>query len=113
MNITFPAEVLSMPDCSARGFNILEHMSPNTSLKVFTLQVPFADPAVLQQVNILDRGEMSCLACLLILSLDQTGEGVTVYSLHLTFGLLILDQLVSFSHKAYLEAVVQDIGLHL
>uniref|UniRef100_A0A3B5KX62 ZP domain-containing protein n=1 Tax=Xiphophorus couchianus TaxID=32473 RepID=A0A3B5KX62_9TELE len=82
MNITFPAEVLSMPDCSARGFNILEHMSPNTSLKVFTLQVPFADP---------------------------TGEGVTVYSLHLTFGLLILDQLVSFSHKAYLEAVVQDI----
>uniref|UniRef100_A0A3B5QNU9 Uncharacterized LOC102233503 n=1 Tax=Xiphophorus maculatus TaxID=8083 RepID=A0A3B5QNU9_XIPMA len=46
MNITFPAEVLSMPDCSARGFNILEHMSPNTSLKVFTLQVPFADPAV-------------------------------------------------------------------
>uniref|UniRef100_A0A3B3XDR7 ZP domain-containing protein n=1 Tax=Poecilia mexicana TaxID=48701 RepID=A0A3B3XDR7_9TELE len=49
MNITFPAEVLSMPDCSARGFNILEHMSPNTSLKVFTLQVPFADPAVLQQ----------------------------------------------------------------
>uniref|UniRef100_A0A3B5L2V1 ZP domain-containing protein n=1 Tax=Xiphophorus couchianus TaxID=32473 RepID=A0A3B5L2V1_9TELE len=87
MNITFPAEVLSMPDCSARGFNILEHMSPNTSLKVFTLQVPFADPAVLQ----------------------QTGEGVTVYSLHLTFGLLILDQLVSFSHKAYLEAVVQDI----
>uniref|UniRef100_A0A3B5L354 ZP domain-containing protein n=1 Tax=Xiphophorus couchianus TaxID=32473 RepID=A0A3B5L354_9TELE len=45
MNITFPAEVLSMPDCSARGFNILEHMSPNTSLKVFTLQVPFADPA--------------------------------------------------------------------
>ncbi|PWA27738.1 hypothetical protein CCH79_00000449 [Gambusia affinis] len=87
MNITFPAEVLTMPDCSARGFNILEHMSPNTSLKVFTLQVPFADPAVLQ----------------------QTGEGVTVYSLHLTFGLLILDELVAFSHKAYLEAVVQDI----
>uniref|UniRef100_A0A3B5QE78 Uncharacterized LOC102233503 n=1 Tax=Xiphophorus maculatus TaxID=8083 RepID=A0A3B5QE78_XIPMA len=32
MNITFPAEVLSMPDCSARGFNILEHMSPNTKM---------------------------------------------------------------------------------
>uniref|UniRef100_A0A096M6E6 Uncharacterized LOC103134143 n=1 Tax=Poecilia formosa TaxID=48698 RepID=A0A096M6E6_POEFO len=89
MNITFPAEVLSMPDCSARGFNILEHMSPNTSLKVFTLKVPFADPAVLQ----------------------QTGEGVTVYSLHLTFGLLILDEHVTFSHKAYLEAVVQDIAV--
>ncbi|XP_054910138.1 uncharacterized protein LOC129375232 [Poeciliopsis prolifica] len=87
VNITSHAEVLSMPDCSARGFNILEHMSPNTSLKVFTLQVPFADPAVLQ----------------------QTGEGVTIYSLHLTFGLLILDELVPFSHKAYLEAVVQDI----
>lgn len=52
MNITFPSGVLSMAECSARGFNIMEHMSPNSSMKVFTLQVPFTDPVVLQQVKI-------------------------------------------------------------
>ncbi|MEQ2244099.1 hypothetical protein ILYODFUR_013669 [Ilyodon furcidens] len=87
INITFPAEVLSTSDCSVRGFNILEHMSPNSSMKFFTLQVPFTDPAVLQ----------------------QTREGITVYSLHLTFGLMLLDDHVTFSHKAYLEAAVKDI----
>ncbi|XP_012724484.3 uncharacterized protein LOC105930698 isoform X2 [Fundulus heteroclitus] len=87
MNITFPTGVLSMQDCSARGFNILEHLSPNSSMKVFTLQVPFADPAVLK----------------------QAGNGVTVYSLHLTFGLMLVDELVFFSYAASLEAVVKDL----
>uniref|UniRef100_A0A3Q3B3F3 Uncharacterized LOC108233398 n=2 Tax=Kryptolebias marmoratus TaxID=37003 RepID=A0A3Q3B3F3_KRYMA len=87
INITFPSEVLSMADCSARGFNIMEHMSPNSSMKVFTLQVPFTDPAVLQ----------------------QTKDGVTVYSLHLIFGLMVLEDFIPFSYTAYVEAAVQDL----
>lgn len=51
MNITFPSEVLSVADCNTRGFNVLEHMSPNGSSKVFTLEVPFTDPVVLQMVR--------------------------------------------------------------
>ncbi|XP_023270767.1 uncharacterized protein LOC111661437 [Seriola lalandi dorsalis] len=86
MNITFPSEVLSVADCSARGFKVLEHMSPNSSSKVFTLEVPFTDPVV-----------------------QQTREmGVTVYSLHLTFGLLVLPEFAPFSHTAYLEAKLID-----
>ncbi|XP_071324078.1 uncharacterized protein [Trachinotus anak] len=87
MNITFPSEVLSVADCSARGFNVLEHMSPNSSSKVFTLEVPFADPVVLQM------REMA----------------ITVYSLHLTFGLLVLPEFAPLSYTAYLEARLVDI----
>ncbi|KAI3363711.1 hypothetical protein L3Q82_001327 [Scortum barcoo] len=43
MNITFPSEVLSLADCNIRGFNVLEHMSLNSSSKVFTVEVPFTD----------------------------------------------------------------------
>lgn len=51
MNVTFPHEVLSVADCSVRGFNVLEHMSPNSGSKVYTLEVPFTDPVVLQMVR--------------------------------------------------------------
>lgn len=51
VNITFPSEVLSVADCTVRGFNILEHMSPNSSSKVFTLEVPFTDRVVQQMVS--------------------------------------------------------------
>lgn len=51
LNITFPSEVLSVSDCSVRGFNVMEHMSPNSSFKFFTLKVPFIDPVVLQMVR--------------------------------------------------------------
>lgn len=51
MNISFPTEVLSVEECSARGFNILEQTFPGSSLKFFTLQVPFADPSVLQMAS--------------------------------------------------------------
>lgn len=51
MNIAFPSEVLSVADCNLRGFNVLEHMSPNSSTKVFTLNVPFTDRVVLQMVS--------------------------------------------------------------
>uniref|UniRef100_A0A665WE19 Uncharacterized LOC115038229 n=1 Tax=Echeneis naucrates TaxID=173247 RepID=A0A665WE19_ECHNA len=82
MNITFPSEILSVTDCVARGFSILEHISPNSSSKVFTLEVPFTDPVV-QQMR-----EMSTM----------------VYSLHPTFGLLVLPEFTPFSVTAYLEA---------
>uniref|UniRef100_A0A8C6MIR3 Uncharacterized LOC107377668 n=1 Tax=Nothobranchius furzeri TaxID=105023 RepID=A0A8C6MIR3_NOTFU len=87
INISFPNEVLSMADCSARGFNVFEYMSPNSTMKVFTLQVPFTYPAVHQRAE----------------------DGVAVYSLHLTFGLLVLNELVPFSHAASLQAFVQEL----
>ncbi|XP_005731240.1 uncharacterized protein LOC102206752 [Pundamilia nyererei] len=89
MNITFPSEVLTIAQCHARGFNIREHVSPNSSLKVFTLEVPFTDPAVLQ----------------------SRGMGFIVYSLHLTFGLLVLNEFAPFSHTVYLEATLEEKGL--
>uniref|UniRef100_A0A3Q3C616 Uncharacterized LOC102292328 n=1 Tax=Haplochromis burtoni TaxID=8153 RepID=A0A3Q3C616_HAPBU len=90
MNITFPSEVLTIAQCHARGFNIREHVSPNSSLKVFTLEVPFTDPAVLQSVRFNFR------------------MGFIVYSLHLTFGLLVLNEFAPFSHTVYLEATLED-----
>ncbi|KAM7395242.1 hypothetical protein PAMA_006823 [Pampus argenteus] len=87
MNITFPSEVLSVGDCNDRGFNVQEHRSHNGSFKVITLQVPFTDRVVLQM------GEM----------------GITVYSLHLTFGFLVLPEFAPFSHSDYLEARLADI----
>ncbi|XP_067338951.1 uncharacterized protein [Channa argus] len=85
VNISFPSEVLSVADCNVRGFNVLEHMSPNSSTKVFTIEVPFMDPVV-----------------------QMTEEGFTAYSLHLTFGLLVLPELVPFSHTAHLEAKLTE-----
>lgn len=52
VNITFPSEVLSMADWSIRGFKVMEHMSPDSDSKYFSLQVPFQDRAVRQTVRI-------------------------------------------------------------
>uniref|UniRef100_A0AAQ5XZ85 ZP domain-containing protein n=1 Tax=Amphiprion ocellaris TaxID=80972 RepID=A0AAQ5XZ85_AMPOC len=87
VNITFPSEVLSVTECRARGINVLEHMSPNSSYKVFTLEVPFTDPVVQQ----------------------TSQEGATVYSLHLVFGLVVLDDFAPFSHAAYVQATLENI----
>ncbi|CAF91111.1 unnamed protein product [Tetraodon nigroviridis] len=84
INISFPTGVLSVEECSARGFNILEHTFPGSIVKFFTLQVPFSDPSVLQ------KSEM----------------GMIVFSLHVTFGLLVMPEFLQFSHMAYLEAKV-------
>lgn len=51
MNISFPTGVLSVEECNARGFDILEHTFPGSNFKFFTLQVPFADPSVLQMAS--------------------------------------------------------------
>uniref|UniRef100_A0A8C2ZPV2 ZP domain-containing protein n=1 Tax=Cyclopterus lumpus TaxID=8103 RepID=A0A8C2ZPV2_CYCLU len=50
-NITFPSEVLSIADCNARGLKVLEHMSPESCSKVFTLEVPFTYHGVVQRVT--------------------------------------------------------------
>ncbi|XP_053301387.1 uncharacterized protein LOC128460294 [Pleuronectes platessa] len=88
VNVTFPSEVLSVTDCSARGFNVLEHTSPNSSLKVFTLDVPFTDPVVQQ---------------------TSREKGKAVFSLQLTLGLLVLPEFAPFSQAANLEASLVDI----
>lgn len=116
MNITFPSEVLTIAQCHARGFNIREHVSPNSSLKVFTLEVPFTDPAVLQSVRFnfsLGAGYYCIFNLTANLSISlQRGMGFIVYSLHLTFGLLVLNEFAPFSHTVYLEATLEDKGLY-
>ncbi|XP_059212233.1 uncharacterized protein LOC131990981 [Centropristis striata] len=87
MNITVPSGVLSVADSAARGLNLLEHMSPNSSSKVFTLDVPFTDQLVLQ----------------------MKGTAITVYNLDVTFGLLVLPEFSPFSHTVNLQAEVMDI----
>ncbi|KAG7508964.1 hypothetical protein JOB18_030126 [Solea senegalensis] len=88
MNVTVNTQVLTVEECLARGFNILEHISPNGSVKVFSLQVPFTDPVVQQ----------------------MKGTLFTVNVLRLTFGLLVLPEFAPFSLSASLEAKVFDIA---
>ncbi|XP_047429889.1 uncharacterized protein LOC124999149 [Mugil cephalus] len=87
LNVTFPYGALSVRDANARGFNIQEHLTPDGNMKVYTLEVPFTDPLVLQ----------------------RKAQGSMVYALHITFDLLVLEEFVPFSHTAYLEAIVVDI----
>ncbi|XP_068593470.1 uncharacterized protein [Cebidichthys violaceus] len=86
MNITISSEVLSVADCTARGLTVLEHMSPKSCSKVFTLEMPFKDHGVLQMEEM----------------------GMTVYSSQLTFGLLVLPEFTPFSHTTYLEAKLEN-----
>lgn len=59
MNISLPYEVLSVEDCNVRGFNVLEHKSPNSNSKAFTVEVPFTDHAVLQTVSFTQLGKLN------------------------------------------------------
>ncbi|XP_074542014.1 uncharacterized protein LOC141802364 [Halichoeres trimaculatus] len=87
VNISFPSEVLTVADGNLRGFSIMEHMYPNSSSKVFSVEVPFMDRVVL-----------------------RTSEaGMMVFSLHMMFGLLVLPKFVPFSHTAHVEAKLVDI----
>ncbi|XP_054475063.1 uncharacterized protein LOC129107587 [Anoplopoma fimbria] len=87
MTITFNSEVLSVADCIARGVKVMEHVSPKSMSKFFKLEVPFTDRGVIQMKEM----------------------GITVYSLQLTFGLLVLPEFAPFSQTAYLEAKLVDI----
>ncbi|KAI4818965.1 hypothetical protein KUCAC02_004252 [Chaenocephalus aceratus] len=86
-NISFPFEVLSLADCIARGFHVFDQMSPNGCSKVYTVEVPFTD-------RVIGRKEM----------------GVTIYTLHLTFGFLVLPKYAPFTATAYLRAKLEDIA---
>ncbi|KAM6915037.1 zona pellucida sperm-binding protein 2-like [Xenentodon cancila] len=88
VNITFASEVLSVTDCNARGINILEHTSSNGSMKVFAIKVPFTDPVVSHMKK----------------------EGAAIYSLHMTFGLLVLGTFLPFSHTAFLQTNREDMA---
>lgn len=59
MNISFPTGALSLEECNARGFNVLEHTFPGSSSKFFTLQVPFTDPGVLQTASFYSANSQS------------------------------------------------------
>ncbi|KAK5930057.1 hypothetical protein CesoFtcFv8_000256 [Champsocephalus esox] len=87
-NISSPSEVLSLADCFARGFKVFDQMSPNGCSKIYTVEVPFTDRVVGQ------RKEM----------------GVTIYTLHLTFGFLVLPKHAPFTATAYLRAKLEDIA---
>lgn len=50
LNISFPTEVLSVPKCISRGFQVVEDTSLNRSSKYFHIQIPFKDPVVQQMV---------------------------------------------------------------
>ncbi|XP_061843345.2 uncharacterized protein [Nerophis lumbriciformis] len=81
-NITFVGEILSAADCSMRGFDLHEDHAQEGGLKFFSLKVPFDDKVVLQKKDM----------------------GYVVYSLQLTFGLVVLPDYVPFSYSTYLEA---------
>lgn len=49
LNLSFPTEVLSVPKCISRGFQVVEDTSVNRS-KYFHIQIPFKDPVVQQMV---------------------------------------------------------------
>ncbi|XP_049613172.1 uncharacterized protein [Syngnathus scovelli] len=86
-NITFNNEVLSVSDLIERGFNVQERRPKNSSLKFILLQVPFSDRVVKQ----------------------ETKAGVTTFSLHLIFGLVVLPKFIVFSHTASLEAELASV----
>ncbi|KAJ4918343.1 hypothetical protein JOQ06_000040 [Pogonophryne albipinna] len=87
-NIRSPYEVLSLADCFARGFKVFDNMSPNGCSKVYTVEVPFTDRVV---------GQMKEM-------------GVTIYTLYLTFGFLVLPKHAPFTATAYLRAKLEDIA---
>ncbi|XP_030637538.1 uncharacterized protein LOC115818325 [Chanos chanos] len=89
LNIRFDTEVLAAAEANARGFNIHENRLQNGS-KIFILQVPFSDPVVKK---------------------SSTSPEVTVYTLSVIFGLLILPEKQAFSHPAVVQAALKDVVL--
>ncbi|XP_034018464.1 zona pellucida protein AX 1 [Thalassophryne amazonica] len=88
-NITFSTETLSIEECSARGFLVQEHKAINGS-KLFSLQVPFDDK---------------------IITTLNPEPLVTVYTLSLVFGFVIMPEESLFSYAADFEQLLQDVVL--
>ncbi|XP_041814190.1 zona pellucida protein AX 1 [Chelmon rostratus] len=88
-NITFSTGVLTVEECSTRGFTVQEHSFPNGS-KTFSLQVPFDADVVLKH---------------------NPEPLVTEYFLPLIFGFLILPEETPFAHPVDVQASLQDVVL--
>ncbi|KAB5540071.1 hypothetical protein PHYPO_G00097150 [Pangasianodon hypophthalmus] len=93
LNVTLSTGVMSVEEANGKGFNVQEHLFTNGS-KAFSIEIPFSDPAVLRRTNV--------------------NPVNIVYSLSLTFGLLVLPEYSPFSHSALVEATREDITtLHM
>ncbi|KAK2883915.1 hypothetical protein Q8A67_017552 [Cirrhinus molitorella] len=89
VNITFSGGVLTVAESNLRGFNIQEQRFQNGS-KAFRLQVPFSDLFVVKtQVDLL----------------------VTVYTLPLIYGFMILPEYTPFSYTASVDVSLRDVIL--
>uniref|UniRef100_A0A3Q3RDF0 ZP-domain containing protein Ig-like domain-containing protein n=1 Tax=Monopterus albus TaxID=43700 RepID=A0A3Q3RDF0_MONAL len=88
-NITFVTGVLTVEECNASSFNIQEHNFTNKT-KAFSLQVPFDADVVLKH---------------------NPEPSVTVYSLPLVFGFIILPEETQFAQPVELQATLQDVVL--
>nr|XP_057913633.1 uncharacterized protein LOC131107537 isoform X2 [Doryrhamphus excisus] len=85
-NITLAEEVLTVMDSTKRSLSVQERRAHNGSLKFFVLKLPFTDKAVLQKKE----------------------TGVTVYSLKVTLGLVVLPEFAPFSYSTNLKAKMVD-----
>ncbi|XP_068198933.1 zona pellucida protein AX 1 [Antennarius striatus] len=88
-NITFSTGVLTVEECNAKGFTVQEHNFPNGS-KSFSLQVPFESDVVLKH---------------------NPDPLVTIYTLSLIFGFMVLPEETPFAHPVELQASLQDVVL--
>uniref|UniRef100_A0A3B5BAZ9 Zona pellucida sperm-binding protein 2-like n=1 Tax=Stegastes partitus TaxID=144197 RepID=A0A3B5BAZ9_9TELE len=88
-NITFSTGVLTVEESNARGFIVQEHVYPNGT-KSFSLQVAFNADVVLKH---------------------NPEALVTLYSLPLVFGFVILPEGTPFAHPVEVQASLQDVVL--
>lgn len=112
-NITFSTGLLTVEESNARGFTVQEHIYPNGT-KSFSLKVAFNAAVVLKTVCNKENC-ISYYACLLplpnlTLPFKNPEPLVTIYSLPLIFGLIILPERTSFVHEVALQASLQDVG---
>lgn len=115
-NITFSTGVLTVEECSTRGFTVQEHSFPNGS-KTFSLQVPFDADVVLKHVwtdSICKMVHCSwgVFSYIYLFFLNQQNPEplVTEYFLPLIFGFLILPEETPFAHPVDVQASLQDVG---
>lgn len=110
-NITFSTGVLTVQECTARGYTIQEHSFPNKT-KGFSLHVPFDADVVLKSVcKPMEAAPVLCIWSVNDHMYLQNPEAlVTQYVLHLSMGLLIVPEEMPFSHTVQLQASLQDVG---
>ncbi|XP_043076436.1 zona pellucida protein AX 1 [Puntigrus tetrazona] len=89
VNLTFSTGVLTVAEASASGINIQEQTFQNGS-KAFRLQVPFSLSFVVR---------------------TQVDLTVTVYTLYVTFGFMILPEYTPFSQTESVDVSLRDVTL--